>query len=139
MPTARRSPAASRRVVRDGFLTPPEIDALVGASVLAMAGSYHRGGHTSVGVPADPEAAGRVGAEGMAVLAAVRERVRQAVARDHRCGGGGGGGGGGGPSALSPNGGMLIRVQGGAALAAFAPLDRDPHKAYWAPHVDKVR
>jgi hypothetical protein len=40
-----RQTACSQRIMRDEFVTPDECSSLVGMTVVAMAGSYHRGGH----------------------------------------------------------------------------------------------
>jgi hypothetical protein len=136
----------SRRVMRDGFATADECREVVGLGVVAMAGSYHRGGHCSLGV-AQGDGVGsslvklrlheipRLRASSQ-MLAGIQQRVLKQIEADHSLL----------PCSLVDNGGMLVRIQGPDCTptvergkgAADDGRELDTSRPYWDVHCDKA-
>jgi hypothetical protein len=135
----------SVRVLREGFATAKECCELVGLGTVAMAGSYHRGGHCSLGVAAgDGVGSSLVKLQlqhqprlkaSSALLAEMQQRVMRQVETDHSLR----------PCSLVDNGGMLVRIQGAdctpssvTAGACDGGRELDTSRPYWDVHCDKA-
>lgn len=69
------------RVLRDGFISAEEAEALIGVVERSMAGLFHQGAQTSF-APDARSAVKQMGAAGRALFAEVQERVRRSIAAD---------------------------------------------------------
>ena len=112
------------RVVRDGFLTRAEQEALIGVVERAMRGLFHQGAQTSF-APDAASAAKQMGATGVALYQDAMRRVLAAVTADF------------GLPALYSAGSLFTRIWADDVIPDDG-MNVDPGHRYYNAHVDKA-